>query len=108
MPGDDGEATIEEMVSELRARAAKFPLNPVVQSTAIGLEGAFGSRLSSEQWTPPRDTATSKTRPYLTPEVRTEVIRMFTLALTASSLMSVPSLPADLPKVIRMLAQKER
>src|SRR3569623_1288808 len=38
---DDGEATIEQMAMELRARAAKFPRNPVVQSTAAGLEKAY-------------------------------------------------------------------
>ena len=39
--GDDGQATIDQMVLELRARAAKFPRNPVVQSTAVGLEAAY-------------------------------------------------------------------
>jgi len=38
---DDGEATIAVMVTELRARAARFPRNPVVQSTAVGLEAAY-------------------------------------------------------------------
>jgi hypothetical protein len=39
--GDDGQATIDQMVLELRARAAKFPRNPVIQSTAVGLEAAY-------------------------------------------------------------------
>ena len=39
--GDDGQVTIDQMVVELRARAAKFPRNPVVQSTAVGLESAY-------------------------------------------------------------------
>ena len=38
---DDGQATIDLMVIELRARAAKYPHNHVVQSTATGLENAY-------------------------------------------------------------------
>jgi len=38
---DDGQATIDLMVSEVRARAGRFPRNRIVQSTAAGLEKAY-------------------------------------------------------------------
>ena len=41
LASDDGQVTLDQMAMELRARAAMFPRNPVVQSTAVGLEAAY-------------------------------------------------------------------
>lgn len=38
---DDGAAAVLEMQKELRARTARFAHNPVVASTALGLENAY-------------------------------------------------------------------